>query len=164
MENCFPRNVVIFSIHHLFVSSFQDIAPKILRNLWNPVSKLWLWHWAAMQLLAIIKPADNSYYLSSMLKLEDIGELRACSTPHGFWLLCSIHPQNLSECMGRVLPGECKNLDWSGYGLLDLDEFQLLSWIGSENSPGITQFSFRALLGDMWDCFTSSTLHCCEAT
>lgn len=50
----------------------------------------------------------------------------------------SIYPQNCSESMGKVLPGEHKNLDGSGYNPLDLDEFQLLSWVGSENSWDIT--------------------------
>ena len=101
-----------------------------------------------MQLTARIKPADNSYHLSSMLKLEDIGKLRAHRPPHGLWALCSIHPQNRSECMERCCQGNVKTLI-EVYSLLDLDEFQLLSWVGSENSPDITQFSFSALLGDM---------------
>lgn len=99
--------------------------------------------------MARVKPVVNSYHFSSTLKLEDVDKLKAHSPPRGLWLLCSIHPQNRFECMGKVLPGEHKNLDWSGYGLLELDEFQLLTWMGSENSPDITQFSFSALLGDM---------------
>lgn len=103
----------------------------------------------AVQFMARVESVDNSYHLSSMLKLQNVGKLRAHSPPHGLWLLCSIHPQNRPEYMGKVLPGEHKNLDCSGYSLLDLDDFQLLSWIGLENSPDITQFSFSELLGDM---------------
>lgn len=84
-----------------------------------------------------------------MWKLGDVGKLRAHSPPYSVWLLCSIHPQNLSKCTGKVLPGECKNLNWNGYSLLDLGEFQLLSWLASENSPDITQLSFSSHLGDM---------------
>lgn len=84
-----------------------------------------------------------------MLKLEDVGKWRPHSPPRGLWLLCTIHPQSCTECTGKVLPGERKNLDWSGYGLLDLDEFQVLPRIGSENSPDIAQFNFSALLEDM---------------
>lgn len=134
----FYSNVAVFSVHYLFERSFQDIGPKILRNIWNPVPKPWLSTGQQCRFTARIKPVGNSYPLASMIKIEDVGKLRVYNSSHGLCLLCSIHPQNCSESMGKVLTGEHKNLDGSGYSPLELDGFQLLSWVGSENSWDIT--------------------------